>query len=85
MRPFPLSTCVECGRKMPAGQQQKCPDSAGGVCNWHLPRAASEVAEGLLDALMALRSFMWKEGYADQSPAMAKADVAIYNATDGAE
>lgn len=42
-------------------------------------------APELLTALMALRSFMWKEGYADQTPAMAKADVAIYNATGGTE
>lgn len=34
----------------------------------------------LLDALKALRSFMWAQGYADQTPAMAQADAAIAKA-----
>jgi hypothetical protein len=42
-------------------------------------------APELLEALKALRSFMWKEGYTDTTPAMVKADVAISNATGGAE
>lgn len=33
--------------------------------------------DGLRSALMNLRAFMWKEGYADQTPAMADADAAI--------
>jgi hypothetical protein len=36
---WPESTCVECGRKMPSGRQQKCNSSMGGVCNWHIPGA----------------------------------------------
>lgn len=35
----------------------------------------------LLEALKALRSFMWSEGYADQQMPMAKADAAIRRAT----
>jgi hypothetical protein len=34
----------------------------------------------LLEALIALRSFMWAEGYADQTVAMAQADAAIAKA-----
>lgn len=34
----------------------------------------------LLEALTALRSFMWAEGYADQTPAMVQADAAIAKA-----
>lgn len=37
-------------------------------------------APELFDALTALRSFMWAEGYADQTPAMAQADAAIAKA-----
>jgi hypothetical protein len=37
----------------------------------------------LLEALKDLRSFMWSEGYADQTAEMAKADAAIAKAEEG--
>jgi hypothetical protein len=49
---------------------------ATGLANAHLMAAAPE----LWEALTALRSFMWAEGYADQTPAMASADAAIAKA-----
>lgn len=70
---------------MPAGELQKCNLTQGGFCSWHIPQALAEVAAAALNALIELRMFMWKQGYSDQTPAMAKADVAIYNATDGKE
>jgi hypothetical protein len=39
-----------------------------------------EAAPELYGALHALRSFMWAEGYADQTPEMAQADSAIAKA-----
>jgi hypothetical protein len=36
----------------------------------------------LLEALKALRSLLWTEGYADSTPAMAKADALIAKAED---
>lgn len=44
--------------------------------NYALHAAAPE----LYKALMDLRSFMWSEGYADQTAAMAQADRAIAKA-----
>jgi hypothetical protein len=38
------------------------------------------VTAELLEALKALRSFMWAEGYADQTVEMAQADAAIAKA-----
>lgn len=37
-------------------------------------------AQDVLEALKALRSFMWSEGYADQNLPMAQADAAIAKA-----
>jgi hypothetical protein len=37
-------------------------------------------APELFEALTALRSFMWSEGYADQTAEMAKADAALAKA-----
>lgn len=51
--------------------------------NKRVARANADIlasAPELLDALMALRSFMWAEGYADQNLPMAQADAAIANA-----
>lgn len=41
----------------------------------------AELRTELLEALMALRTFMWSEGYADQNMPMAKADAVIRKAT----
>lgn len=41
---------------------------------------SNATAPDVLAALIALRSFMWSEGYADQTPAMAQADAAIAKA-----
>jgi hypothetical protein len=41
---------------------------------------ADAAAHELLEALKAMRSFMWAEGYADQTAAMAQADAAIAKA-----
>jgi hypothetical protein len=46
------------------------------TANAHILAAAPE----LLEALRAMRTFMWAEGYADQTAVMAKADAAIAKA-----
>jgi len=38
-QPFPPSTCVECGRKIPAGSMQKCEITVGGWCSHRIPAA----------------------------------------------
>lgn len=45
-------------------------------CRMHHPEDQSPLPT-LIEALMALRSFMWSEGYADQNEAMAKADAVL--------
>jgi hypothetical protein len=50
-----------------------CGDVYGHEANAHLIAAAPE----LLEALKDLRSLLWTEGYADSTPAMAKADALI--------
>jgi hypothetical protein len=44
-----------------------------GLANAHLIASAPELLESLKD----LRSLLWTEGYADSTPAMAKADALI--------
>lgn len=46
------------------------------------PTPVRTPASDVLNALIALRSFMWSEGYADQTPAMAQADAAIAASED---
>lgn len=59
---------------------------------WHVGAGTQEAnarliaaAPALYSALIALRSFMWAEGYADQTPAMAQADAAIEKAEASSE
>jgi hypothetical protein len=52
-----------------------------GVADHTMPNAnLIAAAPELLEALMGLMPFMWAEGYADQTPAMAQAEAAIKKA-----
>lgn len=53
--------------------------AAAAVVIWAMQKEKASAPE-LLAALRTLRSFMWAEGYADQTPAMAQADAAIAKA-----
>lgn len=49
-REFPFSTCVECGRKIPAGSMQRCELTQDGFCSWRVPAAVREfMDEAILD------------------------------------
>lgn len=37
---FPHSTCVECGKKIPSGDMQKC--EFGSYCSWRVPKAVRD-------------------------------------------
>lgn len=48
------SHCVQCGRRMPAGQTQHCTSELGGYCSWFVPHALGErltIATKLLEEL----------------------------------
>ena len=51
-----------------------------GICKEHKKFHMQPLHENVLEALIELRKFMWSEGYADQTPAMAQADAAIAKA-----
>ena len=54
--------------------------SANGAPEFEGNIILAAAAPELLEALISLRSFMWSEGYADQTPSMAQADAAIAKA-----
>ncbi len=57
--PWPESTCVECGKPIPAGTIQRC--ERGGECNWHVPYAMSDVMAGMYKALKASEAYRYSK------------------------
>ncbi len=51
--PWPESTCVECGKRIPAGTIQHC--ERGGECNWHVPYAVRDVMTDMYQCLKDAR------------------------------
>lgn len=73
-KPEPMSYPVACGMETVAIAIGKTMEQA--KFRSHILAAAPELYESLL----ALRSLLWSEGYADQTPAMAQADAVIRKA-----
>lgn len=62
---WPESTCVGCGRRIPAGTQQKCYEMPDGLCNWHVPAAlqshiarAESINQKMLQVLNAAKDLL---------------------------
>lgn len=57
---WPESTCVECGKKMEAGQIRYC--EYGGICSWRVPVAIRSYISRLEARIAELEAFAKKWG-----------------------